>query len=65
MLYNLVLFNYNSFKINYIIFLHVHTFLNLIINELVLSNHFSIYVPKIDLLGLEILTWHVMAWMNI
>ena len=23
------------------------------------------YVPKIDLLGLEISTWHVMAWMNI
>ena len=40
-------------------------FLIFFLSELVLSNHFSIYVPKIDLLGLEISTWHVMAWMNI
>ena len=40
-------------------------FLTLFFSELVLGNHFSIYVPKIDLLGLEISTWHVMGWMNI
>lgn len=40
-------------------------FLTFFLSELVLGNHFSIYVPKIDLLGLEISTWHVMGWMNI
>ena len=33
--------------------------------ELVWGQESYFYIPKIDFLGLEISTWHVMAWMNI